>query len=46
MAAAFTGFIIALKFKYCHGVSTEPGFRIRSKARNLFENFLLVPGIT
>ena len=46
MAVAFTGLIIALKFNYCHGVSTQPGFRIRSKARNLFENLLLVPGIT
>ena len=36
MAVAFTGFIIALKFNYCHGVSTEPGFRIRSDARDPF----------
>ena len=46
MAVAFTGFIIALKFNYCHGVSTEPGFRNCSDATNLFENLLLVPGIT
>ena len=46
MAVAFTGFIIALKFNYCHGVSTEPGFRNCSDARNLFENLLLVPGIS
>ena len=36
MAIAFTGFIIALKFNYCHGVSTEPGFRNCSDAINLF----------
>ena len=34
MAAAFTGFIIAFKFNYCHGVSTEPGFRNCSDAIN------------
>ena len=43
MAVAFTGFIIALKFNYCHGVSTQPDFRNCSDARNLFENLLLVP---
>ena len=36
MAVAYTGFIISLKFNYCHGVSTDPGFRIRSDAINLF----------
>ena len=44
MAVAFTGFIIALKFNYCHGVSTEPGFRNCSDAINLFKNSSLVPG--
>ena len=46
MAVAFTGFIIVLKFNFCHGVSTEPGFRNCSDARNLFSNLLLAPGIT
>ena len=40
MAAAFTGFIIALKFNYCHGVSTELGFRNCSDARNFILEFI------
>ena len=38
MAVAFTGIIIALKFNYCYGVSTEPSFRNGSEFRNLFKN--------
>ena len=40
MAVVFTGFIIALKFNYCHGVSTEPGFRNCSDARNFILKFI------